>query len=132
MNFIKVTTFLSGVVGKDEFLGGEGSVAIEQITNTTTELIPQVQQQASSNTGMLYFLMIRPQKKREKEVKETQALIKAGDSIVTSSGLFGKVTSVGGDCFLVEFGTNKSVIIPIRKSDVIEIRTPKISIAQEK
>ena len=57
--------------------------------------------------------------------------IKAGDNIITSSGIFGKVASVGGDCFLVEFGTNKSVIIPIRKLDVVGIRSPKLSIIQE-
>lgn len=74
----------------------------------------------------MYFFMIRPQKKREKQIKEMQSSIKVGDSIVTNSGMYGKVTDLGETCFVVEFGINKGVKIPINKENVMGIKTPEI------
>ena len=76
--------------------------------------------------GIFYFFSIRPQSKREKKLKEMQAGIKSGDNVLTTSGFFGKVADVWEDCFLVEFGTNRGVRIPVRKSDIVGIQTPKI------
>lgn len=77
--------------------------------------------------GALWFFMIRPQRKREKEAKELRDSIRSGDNVVTSGGLFGKVTDVGEDCFVIEFGTNRGIRIPVRKSDVLGIKTPNIN-----
>ena len=73
----------------------------------------------------MYFLMMRPQRKREKKMKEMQAAIKTGDNIVTSGGFFGRVADVGQDCFIIEFGTNRGIRVPVLKSDVVGIRDPK-------
>lgn len=73
----------------------------------------------------VWFLMIRPQRQRDKKMKELQAGISTNDNIVTSGGLFGKVTDVGEDCFIVEFGTNRGVRIPVLKADVVAVRSPK-------
>jgi len=75
----------------------------------------------------MWFLMIRPQRKREKKMREMQAAITVGDNVVTNGGLFGKVADVGEDCFIVEFGTNRGVRVPILKADVVAIRTPKMT-----
>ena len=75
----------------------------------------------------MYMLLFRPQRKREKKMREMQAAIKTGDSIVTSSGMFGKVMEVGTDAFIVEFGTNRGIRIPVLKSDVVGIREPKLT-----
>jgi len=72
-----------------------------------------------------YFLLMRPQRKREKKMKELQSTIKTGDNVVTSGGFFGRVADIGEDCFIVEFGTNRGIRIPVQKSDVLGIRTPK-------
>jgi len=73
----------------------------------------------------LYFFLFRPQRKREKKMREVQAGIKAGDNIVTNSGLFGRVSDVGTDCFIVEFGiSGKTVRIPVLKADVAGVREP--------
>ena len=77
--------------------------------------------------GIFYFFSIRPQSKREKKLKEMQAGIKSGDNVLTTSGFYGKVANVWEDSFLVEFGTNRGVRIPVRKSDIVGIQTPKIS-----
>ena len=74
-----------------------------------------------------YFIAIRPQRKRDKERKAMQSNIKVGDNVVTSGGLFGKVADVGQDCFIVEFGTNRGVRIPINKADVLGIRSPQLT-----
>ena len=75
----------------------------------------------------MWFLMIRPQRKREKAMKELQAGIGTGDDIITSGGLFGKVADVGEDCFIVEFGTNRGLRVPVLKADVVARRTPKMT-----
>ena len=60
-------------------------------------------------------------------MNEMQASIKVGDSILTSAGLYGKIVGVGEDCFIVEFGTNKGIHIPVRKSDVLGVKDPVLT-----
>ena len=72
----------------------------------------------------IYFLILRPQKKKEKAVRQMQTDIKVSDNIVTSSGFFGKVVSIGTDSFLIEFGEGKGFRVWVRKSDIAGIRTP--------
>lgn len=78
---------------------------------------------------MFYFFMYRPQKKREKEAKEMQSSIKTGDNIMTTSGYFGKVINVYDDVVVVEFGTDKSIKIPVAKSEVINNKEPNLKIS---
>ncbi|MCL2190299.1 MAG: preprotein translocase subunit YajC [Defluviitaleaceae bacterium] len=75
----------------------------------------------------MYFFMLRPQKKREKKMKEMQAGLATGDYVITNAGLFGRIAAVGDDCFVVEFGTNRSIRIPVLKSEVVGIREPKMT-----
>jgi len=78
--------------------------------------------------GGIWFLMMRPQKKREKKLKELQANIKAGDNVVTNGGMFGKVADVGTDCFVIEMGiSGRTVKVPILKSDVLGVREPVLT-----
>ncbi|MCL2461482.1 MAG: preprotein translocase subunit YajC [Defluviitaleaceae bacterium] len=79
--------------------------------------------------GAMYFITIRPQRKRDKQMKEMQSSIKVGDSVLTSSGLFGRIVGMGEDCFIIEFGTNKGIHIPIRKADVLGVKEPKMTAA---
>lgn len=78
----------------------------------------------------LYFFLFRPQRKREKELRELQSSLKAGDNVLTSSGMYGVIASVGEDCFVIEFGTNKGVRIPVRKGDIIGVKAPGITPAK--
>jgi len=45
----------------------------------------------------MYFFMIRPQRRRVREQQELQRSIEIGDDVVTTSGIFGKVTGEDGD-----------------------------------
>ncbi|MDR3239868.1 MAG: preprotein translocase subunit YajC [Clostridiales bacterium] len=76
--------------------------------------------------AVLYFVSIRPQSKREKKLKEMQDTIKPGDNVVTTSGFYGTVIDLGEDCFVVEFGTNRGVRIPVRMYDITGVKTPSM------
>lgn len=56
---------------------------------------------------LLYFMAIRPQKKRDRELKEMQESLQIGDEIVTGGGIVGIVVSVGEDTVVIETGGAK-------------------------
>lgn len=76
---------------------------------------------------LFYFFAIRPNKKREAEKQAIKESIKLGDWIVTTGGLYGKVVNVYEGEFMVEFGTNKSITIPVRKEEVLGVKEPTLS-----
>lgn len=64
---------------------------------------------------LLYFMMIRPQRKREKETKEMLNAMKVGDKITTIGGICGKVVKIKDEFVFIESGNigtenEKSVI----------------------
>lgn len=56
---------------------------------------------------IFYFLLIRPQQKRQKQVREMQANIQKGDNIVTIGGLHGTVDAIDEDQVVVACGNTK-------------------------
>lgn len=59
--------------------------------------------------AVFYFLLIRPQQKKQKEHRQMVADLSTGDEIVTGGGLLGKVTAVGEQFLTVEIAPNVSV-----------------------
>jgi preprotein translocase subunit YajC len=62
--------------------------------------------------GMLlifYFLMIRPQQKRQKEVQKMLSAVKKGDRVLTASGLYGTVAGVKDDVLVLQIADNVKV-----------------------
>ena len=59
--------------------------------------------------AIFYFMIIRPQQKRQKEREKLLSAIKKGDKIVTSGGLHGKVIAVEEKTLLVELADNLKV-----------------------
>ncbi len=53
---------------------------------------------------VLYFLMIRPQQKRQRAVREMQGALSKGDKIVTIGGLHGRVDAVEDKTFVLIIG----------------------------
>jgi preprotein translocase subunit YajC len=51
---------------------------------------------------VVYFLMIRPQQKRQKLEKEFEKGIKVGDRIITKSGLHGRIAELAEDSVIIE------------------------------
>ena len=55
---------------------------------------------------LMYFLMIRPQKKRQEQEKQMRSSLKVGDRVVTIGGIRGRVTAVRDDSFEIETGSD--------------------------
>ncbi|MCT4632643.1 MAG: preprotein translocase subunit YajC [Firmicutes bacterium] len=55
-----------------------------------------------------YFLLIRPQKKKNQKMQDMRSNLNVGDQIVTIGGMVGKITSVKEDNIVVEIGADKT------------------------
>lgn len=71
--------------------------------------------------GMMYFLMIRPQRKEQKRLSAMLGSLEVGDSIVTTGGFYGVVIDMTDEDVIVEFGNNKNCRIPMRKQSIAEV-----------
>lgn len=67
---------------------------------------------------VMYFLMIRPQKKRQKELKEYRDNLKKGDKVITAGGIYGTIAEVKENYVLLEVDTN--VKIRVDKSTLVK------------
>lgn len=65
---------------------------------------------------VFYFFMIRPQSKRQKEIKKQREAMKAGDKVVTSGGIYGKVKDIKENTVTIEIAEN--VRIKVDKGSV--------------
>ena len=76
--------------------------------------------------GMMYFLMIRPQKKEQKKMNAMLSQLAIGDSILTTSGFYGMVIDINDDqgTVIVEFGNNKNCRIPMNKTAIVQVEKP--------
>ena len=54
---------------------------------------------------IFYFLLIRPQRKRDKENREMLANLKVGDEIITIGGIVGTITKIKDEKIVIETGT---------------------------
>lgn len=80
--------------------------------------------------GLLYFMMIRPQKKEQKRVNAMLASMEVGDSVVTTSGFYGVIIDMTEEDVIVEFGNNRNCRIPMRKAAIAEVEKAESSSAQ--
>ena len=71
--------------------------------------------------GVMYFLMIRPQKKEQKRLQAMLNSMEVGDSIVTTGGFYGVIIDMTEEDVIVEFGNNKNCRIPMRKQAIAEV-----------
>ncbi len=68
---------------------------------------------------VLYFVMIRPQMKRQKEHRAMIDALAKGDEVATAGGLLGKVTKLGDSYVSVEIGTG--VEVQLQRSAVVQV-----------
>ena len=71
--------------------------------------------------GIMYFLMLRPQKKEQKRLQAMLNDMEVGDSIVTTSGFYGVIIDMTEEDVIVEFGNNINCRIPMRKQAIAEV-----------
>jgi len=68
---------------------------------------------------VLYFIMIRPQMKRQKEHKAMIEALAKGDEVVTAGGLLGKVAKLGDSTLSVELA--QGVEVQMQRSAVVQV-----------
>ena|ERR1051325_1938021 len=69
--------------------------------------------------GVFYFLLIRPQQKRQRQLQDTIASLKIGDRIITTGGIIGVITTVRETSFIIR-SADKS-ILEIARSAIADI-----------
>ena len=69
---------------------------------------------------IMYFMVFRPQQQQRKRAQEMQSALKAGDKIITGSGIYGTISGIDGD----------SVILKISSEPQVKIRIARAAIAQ--
>jgi len=60
---------------------------------------------------VFYFLLIRPQSKRQKEHKTMISSVEKGDEVVTNGGLIGKITKLDDNLLMIKVAENTEVMV---------------------
>ena len=72
--------------------------------------------------GVLYFFMIRPQMKRQKETKKMIDELQKGDEVVTMGGVVGKITKITEAYLTVEVAPNTEMVV---QRGAVQLLLPK-------
>ena len=76
------------------------------------------QGQGNSWSGMIlivamivifYFFMIRPQSKKQKEIKKAREAMTTGDKVVTAGGIHGRIREIGEQTMMIEISNGVSI-----------------------
>src|ERR1043166_6964822 len=69
--------------------------------------------------AVFYFILIRPQQRRQKQLKETIASLKNGDRVITNGGIIGVITMVKESTFLIR--SADKTILEIARTAIADI-----------
>ncbi len=61
--------------------------------------------------AIFYFFMIRPQQKKQKEIKKFSEGLGVGDRVITAGGIYGKIRGVKENSFVLEIADNVRITI---------------------
>jgi preprotein translocase subunit YajC len=81
--------------------------------------------------GIMYFMMIRPQRKEQKAKELMLSEVAVGDTVLTTSGFYGTIIDLVDDTVIVEFGNNKNCRIPMQKSAIADVEKPEAAAASK-
>lgn len=73
--------------------------------------------------GLMYFMMIRPQKKKEKKTKELLDSLQVGWAVTTIGGICGKIVNIKDDEITIESSIEKSKIL-VKRWSIKEVVKP--------
>ncbi len=59
--------------------------------------------------AIMYFMMIRPQRKRQKEIDNFRRGLQTGQNVITSGGIYGKIKSVDDTAVTIEISNNVNI-----------------------
>ena len=74
--------------------------------------------------AIFYFLFIRPQKKKDKELKEMRDSLAVGDTIITIGGIVANVAKIEEETVVIEFGPSRTKM-PIQKWAIGSVQKKK-------
>ncbi len=100
---ILALTVLAALTGCGVMGGAEGDASA---ASTTTSMFSMVATFALMIV-LFYFLLIRPENKRKKQVNEMRSSLKVGDEITTIGGVVGKIVSIKDDVIVIETGADR-------------------------
>ena len=80
---------------------------------------------------LMYFMIMRPQKKEQQRVSSMLSSMEVGDSVVTTSGVYGTLIDITEEDVIVEFGNNKNCRIPMRKAAIAEVEKASDGIVEK-
>lgn len=103
-----------------------GDVAV----NPTMSMLPMLAVMAVFFV-IVYFLMIRPQKKRDKELANMRNTLEVGDTVTTIGGIIGIVASVKDDTVVIETGGERTKV-RFKRSAIAEVEKLNIEEPAEK
>ena len=84
-----------------------------QAASTTGSMISMLLMMAAM-VAVFYFLLIRPQRKKDKQVKDMLAALKVGDRICTIGGLYGTIAGLKDDTVTLTMGSLQNTIVIAR------------------
>jgi preprotein translocase subunit YajC len=77
--------------------------------------------------GVFYFLLIRPQQKKQKEHRAMMAGLKRGDRVITAGGIIGKITTVKEGVDEVEVEIAQNVRVSVLRGTITDILKPVVA-----
>jgi len=78
--------------------------------------------------AIFYFFMIRPQNKKQKEIKKAREAMQKGDAVVTAGGIYGRIKEVQETTFIIQIA--EGVNIKIEKTSVYAAPDPSAKAAK--
>ncbi len=76
--------------------------------------------------AVMYFLMIRPQQKQQKELMEMRGAIKVGDEILTIGGIKGIVVAVTDESVVIETSSQKTRLEFVKNAIASNVKKAKV------
>ena len=79
-------------------------------TASWTDMIPTIVMMVAM-IAVFYFLLIRPQRKKDKAVKDMLAALKPGDRICTIGGIYGTIAALKEDTVTLKVGSQENTVV---------------------
>jgi preprotein translocase subunit YajC len=70
---------------------------------------------------VFYFFMIRPQVKRQKDMRNFRDALQKGDKVITTGGIYGKINNIQDNIITIDVGNN--VILKVDKNAILKDNT---------
>jgi preprotein translocase subunit YajC len=71
--------------------------------------------------AIMYFMVIMPQQRQRKKTQAMLAELKAGDRVITSSGIYGTVSGIDGDSIILKISSEPQVKIRIARAGIAQV-----------